>query len=90
MGCAEVISFDKIRARKQWDRLRQALHDRFDQWLDRLEEDLPEPDTTLAQLSHIVWQLRQDLTSGLTETIVTQAHAGGDFVRHSLRLPARP
>lgn len=76
MGCAEVISLAKIRARKQWDGLRQALHDRFDQWLDRLEEGLPEPETTLAQLSDIVWQLRQDLTGGLTETIVTQAYAG--------------
>ena len=34
MGCAEVISFSEVRARKQWDGLRQELHTRFDQWLD--------------------------------------------------------
>jgi len=76
MGCAaEVISLSEVRARKQWDGLRQELHSRFDQWLDDLEQRLPEPNTTLAQVSEIVWQIRQDLTGGLTETIVTQAHA---------------
>jgi Uncharacterised protein family (UPF0236) len=74
MGCAEVISLADVRASKQWGRLRQELHDRFDQWLDGLEERLPEPKATLAQVSDIVWQLRQDLTGGLTETILTQAH----------------
>src|SRR6266536_531527 len=34
MGAAEVISFEEVRARKQWDALRHQLHDRFDQWLD--------------------------------------------------------
>jgi hypothetical protein len=74
MGCAEVISLSEVRARKQWDGLRQALHARFDQWLDGVEERLPEPESTLAEVSDIVWQLRQDLTGGLTETILTQAH----------------
>jgi hypothetical protein len=35
MGCAEVISFGEVRATKQWATLRQQLHIRFDQWLDR-------------------------------------------------------
>jgi hypothetical protein len=34
MGAAEVISFEEVRARKQWDTLRQQLHKRFDQWLE--------------------------------------------------------
>ena len=34
MGCAEVISLDEVRARKQWTTLRQQLHERFDQWID--------------------------------------------------------
>lgn len=75
MGCAQIISLSEVRARRQWDELRQDLHARFDQWLDGLEQRLPEPDTTLAQVSAIVWQLRQDLTGGLTETILTHAHA---------------
>lgn len=34
MSCAEIIAVDEVRARKQWDTLRQQLHTRFDQWLD--------------------------------------------------------
>jgi len=75
MGCAEVISLSEVRARKQWDGLRQELHTRFDQWLDDLEARLPEPETTLAAVSDLVWQLRQDLTGGLTETLLTHAYA---------------
>ena len=44
MGCAEVISFGEVRATKQWATLRQQLHIRFDQWLDRLEARLQEPE----------------------------------------------
>lgn len=76
MGCAAVISLAEVRARKQWDGLRQELHSRFDPSLDALEQRLPEPATTLAEVSDLVWQLRQDLTGGLTETLVTHAHAG--------------
>jgi hypothetical protein len=76
MGCAEVISLSEVRARKQWDDLRQDLHARFDQWLDVLETRLPEPNVTLAEASDLVWQLRQDLTGSLTETLLSHAHAG--------------
>jgi hypothetical protein len=76
MGCAEVISFSEVRARKQWDVLRQDLHARFDQWLDTLEARLPEPAVTLSEISGLVWQLRQELTGGLTESLLTPAHAG--------------
>jgi hypothetical protein len=30
MGAAEMIAFAEVRARKQWDTLRQQLHERFD------------------------------------------------------------
>ena len=83
MGCAEVISLAEVRARKQWDGLRQELHTRFDQWLDDLETRLPEPETTLAAVSDLVWQLRQDLTGGLTETLLTHAHAGAQSRRQA-------
>ena len=76
MGCAEIISLAEVRASKQWDGLRQDLHARFDQWLDDLEARLPEPKVTLSEVSDLVWQLRQDLTGGLTETLITHAHAG--------------
>ena len=75
MGCAEVISLSEVRARKQWDDLRQDLHLRFDQWLDDLEARLPDPAGTLPEVSDLVWQLRQDLTGGATETLLTHAYA---------------
>ena|SRR5207247_10990047 len=76
MGAAEVISFEEVRARKQWDALRGQLHTRFDQWLDELEAQLQEPAPSLAQVTEAVWNLRQALTGGLTETIVEHAHRG--------------
>ena len=65
MGAAEVIAFEEVRARKQWDALRGQLHTRFDQWLDGLEAQLQEPAPTLAQVTETVWNLRQELTGGL-------------------------
>jgi hypothetical protein len=74
VGQAEVISLDEVRASKQWASLRQQLHDHFDQWLDDLQAQLPEPETTLAQMTETVWALRQDLTGSLTEAVVAHAH----------------
>ena len=74
MGCAEIISFDEVRARKHWTTLRQRLHERFDQWLDRLEAALPEGEPTLGQVSETIWVLRQELTGGMAETIVHHTH----------------
>jgi Uncharacterised protein family (UPF0236) len=76
MGRAEVIVLSEVRASTQWQRLRDDLHARFDQWLDRLEEQLPDPQTSLAEVTEAVWKLRQDLTGSLSETIVEQAHIG--------------
>jgi hypothetical protein len=74
MGPAEVISLDEVRASKQWASLRQQLHDYFDLWLDDLQAQLPEPETTLEQITETVWALRQELTGSLTEAIVDHAH----------------
>jgi DNA-directed RNA polymerase subunit RPC12/RpoP len=74
MGRAEVIVLSEVRASTQWQELRDDLHTRFDQWLDRLEEQLPDPQTSLAEVTEAVWKLRQDLTGSLSETIVEQAH----------------
>jgi hypothetical protein len=78
MGCAaEVISLDDVRASQQRQALRQHLHERFDQWLDELETQLPEPQPTLAQVSETIWTLRQSLTAGVAQTIVEQTHQSG-------------
>jgi hypothetical protein len=45
-------------------------------WLDHLEAQLPEPETPLAQVTETVWNLRQELTGGLTETLAEHAHQG--------------
>lgn len=74
MGFAEVISLSEVRASSQWQRLRDDLHIRFDQWLDRLQEQWPNPQTSLAEVTEAVWTLRQELTGGLSETIVAHAH----------------
>lgn len=74
MGCAEIISFPDVRASKPWDVLRQQFHTRLDQWLDTLEEQCREPPSTLSQVSDTAWGLRQSLTGGITETILTSAH----------------
>lgn len=74
MGCAEVISLSEVRASSQWQKLRDDLHTRFDQWLDRLQEKLPDPHTSLAEVTEAVWRLRQELTGGLSETIVVHGH----------------
>ncbi len=76
MGAAEVISFEEVRARKQWDTLRHQLHERFDQWLDTLETQWHEPPTTLPEMTATVWNLRQQLTGGITETIAAHVHRG--------------
>ncbi len=76
MGYAEIISLSEVRASRHWALLREQLHARFDHWLDGLQEQLPEPAASLAEVTETVWNLRQDLTGGLTETIITQAHGG--------------
>ena len=76
MGAAEVIAFEEVRARKQWDTLRHQLHERFDQWLDTLETQWHEPPATLPEMTATVWNLRQQLTGGITEAIVAHVHRG--------------
>ena len=76
MGAAEVIPFEEIRARKHWDTLRQQLHECFDQWLDTLETQWSEPPSTFPEVTATVWDLRQQRTGGITETIVAPTHRG--------------
>ena len=78
MGAAERISCEEMRARHQRDIVRQALHSRFDEWLDGLESQLAQPAPPLAQVSETVWTLRPALTGGLTETIVAHTHRQED------------
>ena len=74
MGCAEVISLPEVRARKQWEARRQQLHERFAQWLDAVEAQLPASAPTLAQVTETIWSLRQQLTGDVAQTIIEQTH----------------
>ena len=74
MGCAEIISLPEVRARKQWEALRQQLHERFDQWLDAVEAQLPASAPTLAQVTETIWALRQQLTGSVAQTSIERTH----------------
>ena len=74
MGAAEVSAFEEVRARKQWDTLRHQLHERFDQGLDTLETQWHDPPSTLPEVTATVWNVRQQLTGSITETIVAHVH----------------
>jgi hypothetical protein len=86
MGSAEVIALSEARASTQWQQLRDALHARFDQWIDQLQEHLPDPETSLHKVTETVWKLRQDLTGGLSKAIVEHAHLG-ELIRQQARCP---
>ena len=74
MGCAEIIALSEVRASNQWEVLRHQLHECFDQWLDTLEQQWPEPPSTLPEVTATVWNIRQQLTGSITETIVAHVH----------------
>jgi len=86
MGSAQVISLSEVRASHQWQGLRAQLHARFDQWLDRLQEQWPDPQTPLAEITEAVWNLRQELTGGLSETIVEHGYHD-ELTRRVTRCP---
>ncbi len=76
MGAAELISFEEVRARKQWERLRQEIHTCFAAWLDTLEQQWHKPPSTLMEVTSTIWDLRQQRTGSLTATIVAHVHRG--------------
>src|SRR5262249_29727302 len=86
MGAAEIISLDEVLARKRWESLRHQLQARFDQWLDRLEEQWPESEPTLAAVTETVWDLRHALTGSLTETLVAHKHQA-EYTRQQSHCP---
>ena len=83
MSCAEIIALDEVRARKQWDTLRQQLHTRFDQWRDVWEARWQKPEPTLADVTATVGALRQQRTSGVTETIIHPTYQGEQRRQHT-------
>lgn len=75
MEYAAVISLEDLREAKSQAELRQKLHELFDQWLDKMEEAMKEPQPTLAQLTEVVFNLRQELTRSVAEGLVESRYA---------------
>jgi Uncharacterised protein family (UPF0236) len=75
MATAAVISFEETRQAFAKTRVRQELHAYLDRWLERVEANMPEETPTLAELTHAVFALRQELTGKITEALVAQRHA---------------
>jgi exonuclease VII large subunit len=71
---AEIIAFDNVRANRQRQALREQLHERFEEWLDEVEAQLPEAQATLAQVSETIGSLRQRLTASVAQTMLEQSH----------------
>src|SRR5919106_1875788 len=71
---AAVLSLEEFRDTQQRAAVRQRLHDRFDRWLNRLEDQVKAPKPTLEELTQAVFALRQELTQAVTEGLVEQAH----------------
>jgi len=74
MTCAAILSLEEYRDAQRRTEVRQRLHNRFDRWLQQVEEHVKEPQPTLEELTQAVLALRQELTQGVTEGLVEQAH----------------
>jgi hypothetical protein len=74
MASAAILSLEEFRDTQRRAAIRQRLHDRFDQWLDGLEERVKASQPTLEELTQAVFALRQELTQAVTEGLVEQAH----------------
>src|SRR5215510_9411408 len=64
---AKVIVLDDVCASQKHQALRQQLHERFAQWRDALERQLPEAELTLPQVSETSWGGRQPLTASVVQ-----------------------
>jgi hypothetical protein len=69
-----VISLAERREQKQRAEFRQQLHERFDHWLDQLEEQVKEAKPTLEQITRAVWERRQELTGSLAAAVLEQRY----------------
>jgi hypothetical protein len=73
MADAAVLSREEFCDARRRTEMRQRLHDRFDRWLQRVEDHVKEPQPTLAELTQAVFALRQELTQAVTEGLVEHA-----------------
>jgi hypothetical protein len=74
MAYAAILSLEEFRDAQRRTEVRQRLQERFDRWLQRVEDHVQEPQPTLEELTQAVFALRQELTQAVTEGLVEQAH----------------
>jgi hypothetical protein len=74
MAYAAVLSLEEYRDAQRRTAVRQRLHDRFDRWRQRMEDQVKEPKPTVQELTEAVFALRQELTQAVTEGLVEHAH----------------
>jgi hypothetical protein len=77
MAYAAILLLEEFRDAQRRTEARQRLHDRFDRWLQRVEDQVKEPQPTLEELTQAVFALRQELTQAVTEGLLEQAHRAG-------------
>jgi hypothetical protein len=74
MAYAAILSLEEFRDTQRRTEVRQRLQERFDRWLQRVEDHVKEPQPTLEELTQAVFALRQELTQAVTAGLVEQAH----------------
>jgi hypothetical protein len=74
MAAAAILALEEFRDTRRRGEIRQRLHNRFDHWLDGLEERVKASQPTLEELTQAVFALRQELTQAVTEGLVEQTH----------------
>jgi hypothetical protein len=74
MTCAAILSLEDFRDTQRRAEIRQWLHDRFDHWLNQLEDRMLDRTPTLEELTQAVFALRQELTQAVTEGLVEHTH----------------
>jgi hypothetical protein len=77
MAPAAVLSREETRQTFAKTRARHPLHAYVDVWLDKLAAHLSDDPPSLAEVTHAVFAMRQELTGRITEGLVEQRQAQG-------------
>jgi hypothetical protein len=77
MAYAAILSREEVREAQRRTAVRQRLHARFDRGLQRVEDQVKEPQPTVEELPQAVCALRQDVTPAVTEGLMAHAHRAG-------------
>jgi hypothetical protein len=74
MTGAAILSWEDFREAHRRVEIQHRLHDRFDRWLNQLEDRVKESTPSLEELTQAVFALRQEWTQAVPEGLGEQAH----------------